>query len=551
MKKIFNYTFTLCILILFFSCSSQKNKNSYDGLVISQEQRASWSRNFNPLTPGGMARFPTTAGVYEPLMIYNSIKGKYIPWLAINHSWNELNDTLTLNLRDSVKWSDGTKFSSRDVWFTFKLLKDNPALDARAIWSYLDDVVIVDEFLIKIIFSSIYVPGLDAIAGQTIVPEHIWSNVEDPVKFTNPNPIGTGPFTEVIKFQNQVFELGKNPNYWQKGKPKVEKLVFPAFPTNTQATYALTNGEVDWAGSFIPDIDQVYVNKDPQNHHYWFPSTGVSIFLYPNHKNKYLKEIEFRKALSHAIDRDQIVNIAMNNYTVPSDITALSETMNHWKSNISEFEDWTKYDIQLAKEKLLKLGYQEDEESNLLVDKHGDNIPFEIIVVSGWSDWLRAAQIISRNLLELGIDANVRTYDFGAWFDRLRTGQFDLAIAWAEKGNTPYNLYRGLMASEYVKPIGEPADLNWHRYGNIEVDDLCKKFIKTSDEKEIKDIIFNMQKLFIQNLPAIPLFAEPNWGEYNSSRFTNFPNKDNPYAALSPNNVPEALLVMVQLEPVK
>ena len=60
-----------------------------------------------------------------------------------------------------------------------------------------------------------------------------------------------------------------------------------------------------------------------------------------------------------------------------------------------------------------------------------------------------------------------------------------------------------------------------------------------------------MQKLFIQNLPAIPLFAEPNWGEYNSSRFTNFPNKNNPYAALSPNNVPEALLVMVELEPVK
>ena len=102
MKKIFNYTFTLCILILFFSCSSQKNENSYDGLVISQEQRASWSRNFNPLTPGGMARFPTTAGVYEPLMIYNSIKGKYIPWLAINHSWNKLNDTIELEGKLSI-----------------------------------------------------------------------------------------------------------------------------------------------------------------------------------------------------------------------------------------------------------------------------------------------------------------------------------------------------------------------------------------------------------------------------------------------------------------
>ena len=59
---------------------------------------------------------------------------------------------------------------------------------------------------------------------------------------------------------------GKNNNYWQKGKPKVKKLTFPAFPTNVQATYALINGEVDWAGNFIPAIDRIFVDKDPENH---------------------------------------------------------------------------------------------------------------------------------------------------------------------------------------------------------------------------------------------------------------------------------------------
>ena len=63
-----------------------------------------------------------SAGIYEPLMIYNSMKGKYIPWLATAHNWNDGNDTLTLDIRRNVKWSDGTVFSARDVWFTFHLL---------------------------------------------------------------------------------------------------------------------------------------------------------------------------------------------------------------------------------------------------------------------------------------------------------------------------------------------------------------------------------------------------------------------------------------------
>ena len=171
--------------------------------------------------------------------------------------------------------------------------------------------------------------------------------------------------------------------------------------------------------------------------------------------------------------------------------------------------------------------------------------------MSGWSDWIRAAQIISRNLKDIGINASVRTYDFGTWFSKLQTGDFDLAIAWAEKGNTPYNLYRGLMSQQLVKPIGEVSALNWHSYGTADIDVLCQKYEKTSSQSAIKDIIFKMQDIFIENLPAIPLFSEPSWGEYNTSRFTNFPNEQNPYAQLSPNNVPENLLVLIELEPVK
>lgn len=550
MKFIMKLFLYIILSILFFqSCTKSNSKEIYDGLVISQEQRASWIKNFNPLTPGGAARWPTAAGIYEPLMIYNSMEARYIPWLATNHTWNKNNDILRLVVRKDVSWSDGILFSAKDVLFTFNLLREFPALDGRGLWTYLSDIKLINDYELEFIFSSIYVPGLDAIVGQTIVPEHIWADIDDPIKYTNPNPVGTGPFTQIVKFTKQVWELGKNPNYWQKGKPKVEKLIFPAFPTNVQATYALINGEVDWAGNFIPAIDRIFVDRDPQNHHYWFPRAGGSIFLYPNNTKNHLSNKNFRKALSYAIDRELIAKVAMYGYTVPADITALSEGMSKWRENKTRNNNWTKFDKNKSISLLNDLEYSLSNEK--LFDKNNDEITFEIIVVSGWSDWIRAAQIISRNLEDIGINASVRTYDFGAWFSKLQTGDFDLAIAWAEKGNTPYNLYKGLMSEKSVKPIGEISVLNWHRYGNSEIDLLSEKYEKTSDTNMIEKIIFDMQNIFIENIPAIPLFSEPSWGEYNTTRYTNFPNEQNPYAQLSPNNVPENLLVLIELEPVK
>lgn len=544
----FKYKFVLFLLFfLFQGCSDKNLSTNYDGLVISQEQRASWIRNFNPLTPGSAARWPTSAGIYEPLMIFNSMKGKYIPWLATDYSWNKNNDILTITTRKNVQWSDGTIFSASDVLFTFNLMREYPAFDGRGIWSYLSNVKQIDDNNIEFKFSSVYVPGLDAIANQIIVPKHIWEKIEDPIKFTNPKPVGTGPFTEIVKFKKQVWELGKNKNYWQKDKPKVEKLIFPAFPTNVQATYALINGEVDWAGNFIPAIDRIFVERDPENHHYWFPRAGGSTFLYPNNTKKHLNDKHFRKAISHAIDRELIAKVAMYDYTVPAHITALSEGMSRWRNNKDYKDDWTKFNPEKSLEILKSLNYNFFNKK--LTDENNQQLDFEIIVVSGWSDWIRAAQIISRNLKDIGINASVRTYDFGAWFSKLQTGDYDFAISWAEKGNTPYNLYRGLMSEKFVKPIGEIAVLNWHRHGNPKIDNLSSEYERTSNQDVIKKIIFEMQEIFIENIPAIPLFAEPSWGEYNTSRYTNFPNEHNPYAQLSPNNSPEHLLVLIELEP--
>ena len=124
-------------------------------------------------------------------------------------------------------------------------------------------------------------PGFDALATQAIVPKHIWEKIDDPVKYMNPNPVGTGPFTEVLRFDNQIWELGRNNNYWQKDKPYIKKLTFPTFPSNEQVTLALNSGKLDWAGAFIPAVERVFVEKNPEmiNIHPVFYLKGTNYLL--------------------------------------------------------------------------------------------------------------------------------------------------------------------------------------------------------------------------------------------------------------------------------
>jgi peptide/nickel transport system substrate-binding protein len=104
------------------------------------------------------------------------------------------------------------------------------------------------------------------------------------------------------------------------------------------------------------------------------------------------------------------------------------------------------------------------------------------------------------------------------------------------------------MSSEYLQPVGVTADVNWHRFSLASADSLFKEFERTSDKEEIKDIIYNLQSLFIEHAPSIPLFAEVSWAECNTKFFTNFPSAENPYATLSPNYSPENLFVLVNVK---
>ncbi|AUX22575.1 peptide ABC transporter substrate-binding protein [Sorangium cellulosum] len=517
-------------------------------VTIAREQQATWVRNFNPLLAEGNVRFPTVAGIYEPMLIYNTMRNEYTPWLATRYEWSEQNTKLTFTIRPDVKWSDGEAFTAKDVAFTFGLLKKHPALDLSGVWKFVGAVTARDASTVEFALKRPYVPGLSYIGHQPIVPEHKWKDVADPVTYANEDPVATGPFTEVKVFQNQIYELGRNPNYWQKGKPAVDGLRFPAYPSNDQVSLALTSGEVDWAGAFVPDIEKTFVAKDPTHHHYWFPLVGGTATLYPNSTRKPFDDVRVRKAISMAIDREQIVKIAANNYTHGADATGLDDSYERFRNEEAVAAgDWVKLDVARANKILDEAGYPRGPDGIRM--RGGKPIRFDINVVTGWSDWVRAVQIITQNLKQIGLDASLRTYDFSAFFEALQKGTFDVSMGWTTVEPTPYNFYRDLMGTELVKPVGEMSARNWHRFGAKQADPLFHQFEAATDPAEQKRILDAIQRIFVEAAPVIPLFKNPSWGEYNSKRFTGFPTQQNPYAKLTPNNPPEYLLVLTEIRP--
>lgn len=544
------FAIVLATMVTGAACTRSRPPTPRNVLVVSKEQEATWIRNFNPLSPAVSPRWPTLAGVYEPLLVHDSIHGVYVPWLATAHEWRDDGLTLRFTVRKGVKWSDGRPFGASDVAYTFELMQKHPALDRRGVFQFLRSVKAHDD-VVDFAFIRKFLPGLDEIAPQPIVPEHVWRGVADPVTFANENPVATGPFTEVRTFTGQVFELGRNPNYWQPGKPAVDALRMPAYPSNDRANLGLVFDEVDWAANFVPAIDRVFVGRDPAHHGYWFPLTGSTIFLYANTQHAPFGDVRVRKALSLAIDRRLLIDVALHGYSRPSDASALSDAHTTWRDEAAMAGgDWVTFDPARARALLDEAGLRVGPDG-LRRDASGAVARREILVVAGWSDWVRAAQVIARNLRAVGIDASVRGYEFGAWFSRVQSGDFDLTIGWSVEGPTPYVFYRWLMGSATVKPLGTSTSSNWQRFGDPESDRILDAFETESDPAKQHALIANLTRRFVSTAPAIPLYPNPSWAEFNTSRIGGFPTRENAYADPSPNKDDrgETLLVLTALAP--
>ena len=512
-------------------------------LTIPREDMGTFVRNFNPFAPTVAPM--TQQAIYESLLIYNPAKGDTTPWLASEWKAAEDGKSITFTLRDGVKWSDGQPLVPADVVTTFALQKK-----IKGGYDYLDTVTAEGTNQVKFSFKTAWSPALFDLGQLSILPDHVWSKIADPEKDANEKPVGTGPYTEVDTFQAQSFVLKKNPNYWQPEKQKIAGIKMLAFAGNDGANLAAANGDVDWAPQYMPNIEKTFISKDPDHRKYWFPPTGSMINWQLNTTKAPFNDTDVRKALSMAVDREQVTKIGMSGYTKPADCTGLSGNYETWKNkDVQDNCDWTKLNVDEANKLLDKAGYPKGADGKRTL-KDGKPFEFKISVGAASSDWLSVANVIAQNLAEVGVTAKVDSPDWAAVVAGYETGDFDSGIVWSANDPSPYKYFAGMMGTATVKPVGKKTFENYHRFGDAKADALLTEFAAAADEDKQHEIADKLQEEYSAVAPAIPLFAGPEWGAYNNTRFTGWPTEENPYATLSVR-APTTVLVLTSLEPAK
>jgi len=525
--------------------------------VVSEGQQAAFPQNFNPYAPDP-TRW-TQGTMYELLTIFNPVEGgKPTPWLATGYEYSEDLLTITYTLQQGVKWTDGEDFNADDVVFTANMLQEFSAMDRAAIWQYLDSVEKVDDYTVAFHLNQVYTLIHELIGNNLyIVPEHVWSAIEDPVTFTNTEPVATGMLTNVVAVNEQVLEICRNENYWQMGTdgqplPYVDCLRMPVYPGNDPANFAAANGDLDWIGNFIPDIESTFVAANPEKHFYYFWPGGSVVQLYVNTTKAPFSDVAFRRALSQAIDYDSVANIGMYGYTVPANSTGLGPRNESWLNQAAldsaAAAGLSKFDAAAAAAALDEAGYVDADGDNWRDNPDGTPINFKVQVVNGWSDWVTSVQIMSQNFQDIGLNNTIDVLDFGVWLNNLQSGSYDTSIGWSNNGNTPYDFYRTVLYSPLIGEDGIANGSLWGRWTSEEVDGLLEAFVATADEAEQRSISDQLQQIYVDNVPAIPLFPGPTWYEWTTIRFTGFPTVEDYYTQGSPWNVQGRTLTLTRLQ---
>lgn len=512
--------------------------------MLANEQDA-YTQNYNPYSPGVISG--TQGLIYETLLYVNRLDGTVKPWLASSYELASDAQSITFHLRQGVTWSDGQPFTSDDVVFTLNLILKNPSIDLTGIGAAVKDVSAPDASTVVVTLNKPFNPIVWILGGQVfILSKHTWSGVKgDPSQFADPNPVGTGPYI-VKSFTPQLVDLVKNPKFWQPGKPQVDEVKIPAYSSNDSAQLALQKGDIDWTNLFVPNLDRTYVALDKEHYHYWFPSSD-DVMLYLNLTKAPFNDLQVRKAISLALNRDNISKLGEAGYEPPANPTGLvGESIQSYIDPHFSALQFTQ-DIAQADQTLESDGWTKG--AGGYYTKNGKQLAFSIIVVSGYTDYVADCQVMVKDLQAAGINATVNAMSNDAFTSALQNGQYDAGILWTNPGPTPYYIYDGLLRSTNSAPVGQSAPSNYERWIDPPTDKLLDQYASSTDPQVQRQALNGLQHIMVEQLPSIPLTAEPYWYEYSTAKFVGWPDAQHPYAAPGTAEYPDIEIVLLNLQP--
>ncbi len=498
-------------------------------LVMESSPETTITDDFNPFVstaaPQGMG---ATGLIYEPLIQFNiASPPNYYKWLATGYTWSNGGKSVTFAIRQGVKWNNGTPMTPADVVFTYNYVKKNPAINLGGL-----PITSVSSSgnNVTINFSSAEYLNLQQIAGVPILPQSVWGSVSSPTTFTDPKPVGTGPY--VLKtFTPQGFTLTKNPSYWQASMIGVPNVYFPVYTSNTGALSALYSGKIDWTGNFIPGLQKQFVATAPQYHHFW-EAPGSTNALMPNLSKWPTNQLPVRQAISLAVNRSLLASEGEagleNAVTNSSGITL--PTFQAWAAPAAKFTVSGSANPGAAGALLAKAGYKKD--SSGFYALHGKEVNVTLIAPSAYTDYAAVGTMVANELKAAGINASFQGISVNAWNADMATGNFSLAEHWSNNGLTPYNLYANWLNSALHNGKANTGD--YEGLKSAAMDSALAKLAGASTVAQQTAALAPIETYVAQNLPVIPITTASEWFEYNSQNFVGWPTQANPYETGQP-----------------
>lgn len=432
--------------------------------------------------PEGLDPHVTSAySSFEVLInIYNTLVGadenlNITPMLAESWEVSDDNLTWTFHLREGVKWHNGRELTADDVIYSYERILDPETGSGNAWHLSLVDSMEAPNDLDVVIHLSAPSPNLLAmLAGpmMSIVPKEI---VDDGTISTH--PIGTGAFRFVEYVPGDHVTLEANPDYWEKGLPYVDGVVFKPIPDETVRVTNLLAGEVDWVDGIPPSrvtematSGEVIVGKVNAGD-YWY--IGV------NTTRKPFDDVRVRQAIAYAIDRKEVTEAAM------WDIATANQ--GPIPSNSFWYNDYQPYDQDLdkARQLLAEAGYP-------------NGFDTEFMPTTAYEETVRAAQVLQAQLSQIGINAEIRTLEWTTWLQEEGEGNFDMYLCgWLNMYDPDQYFYSQHHSGEIY---------NFTGYSNPKADELMEAGRVETDLAARKAIYDELQKIIIDDSPYIYLY---------------------------------------------
>ena len=474
-KKLYNTSMKfLTFYILLFTYLSANTLN------LSMSSSPS---RLNPILANDSASSEITDWLFSGLFKYDK-DGNPTVDLAKSYTF-ETPTKLIIKLRDDILWHDNERFTSKDVIFTYEKIIDPKVLNSiKSNFIQVQNVKALDDYTIEVIYKQPYFKAIETwMVG--ILPYHILKDEKDLMTSPfNKNPIGTGSYKLKEFKQGQDIELIANENYFE-GKPKIEKIKYQFLPDPNTSFLYLKQKKLDLGGLTPIQVDRQLDDNFKNNYTIMQKPSFSYTYLGFNLKSEKFKDIRVRKALSYAINRQELVDILFFGYGKVCNGPFLPGSFAY----NDEVETITQ-NIQKAKELLKEAGYDEK-----------NPFTFEIVTNTGNDIRINAAQILQYQLQKAGIIMNIRVMEWQSFLNTVvHPRKFEaVLLGWS----------LALMPDAYPLWHSSSAKLggfNLVSYNNQEVDKLIEEGSKTVNRDDLGKIYKEIFKKINEDLPYLFLY---------------------------------------------